>query len=360
MLPSNQSPLSEDDDECVSPLSEGKSPRTNGFLVRFVGRRRILDSTLHTVSSVVAWPCFLCQLVRARYSRESWKETCFQLFSVGSTPTVCVIKPCSSSEVTDRRISETVSSLTPSIAGSVRFVFISDTHMEHESLPCLPPGDVLVHTGDFTNHGSFAEVQAFAQWMSQQPHPFKLVVPGNHDFLLDADYYEQYWSDWSTKKESTDQAIAAFKSRGVKVLMDDVIEIKGVTVAGSPWVTRYAEWRTGFNKTPEEMQRHWESWQEQLVSSPLTKQNPLIILTHMPPKGIGDREPNGRRNGCPHLMKMIQSLRPALHAFGHNHSDAGFFTSEYTTFLNATSVCDYYRVGGRSAYVVDLLTNGNH
>jgi len=42
---------------------------------------------------------------------------------------------------------------TPQAAGSLRVVAISDTHCTHQRLR-VPPGDVLVHAGDFTKRGT--------------------------------------------------------------------------------------------------------------------------------------------------------------------------------------------------------------
>ena len=36
--------------------------------------------------------------------------------------------------------------------GSLRLVFLSDTHFTHSQLT-VPDGDVLIHTGDFTHRG---------------------------------------------------------------------------------------------------------------------------------------------------------------------------------------------------------------
>ena len=87
-------------------------------------------------------------------------------------------------------------------APKVRFVCLSDTHMQHRKMT-VPSGDVLVHTGDFSNHGSLEEVREFAAWFAAQPHPLKLVVPGNHDMIMDAAYWADYWSDWSGTGDAT-------------------------------------------------------------------------------------------------------------------------------------------------------------
>ena len=45
----------------------------------------------------------------------------------------------------------------------MRLVCISDTHGLHDQVT-LPPGDVLVHAGDFTSEGELEDVRAFLDW----------------------------------------------------------------------------------------------------------------------------------------------------------------------------------------------------
>ena len=53
----------------------------------------------------------------------------------------------------------------PRAANTVRFVCISDTHNDHESVEPLPEGDVLLHAGDFTYRGTAAEVRKSNEWL---------------------------------------------------------------------------------------------------------------------------------------------------------------------------------------------------
>ena len=56
---------------------------------------------------------------------------------------------------------------TPILEDHVRFVCISDTHMQLEKRPhhFIPIGDVLLHSGDFTNLGLPREIDAFNNYM---------------------------------------------------------------------------------------------------------------------------------------------------------------------------------------------------
>ena len=40
----------------------------------------------------------------------------------------------------------------------ITVVCISDTHMQHRNMPVLPPADILIHSGDFTNEGAKHEI----------------------------------------------------------------------------------------------------------------------------------------------------------------------------------------------------------
>ncbi|KAL4953979.1 hypothetical protein BDW69DRAFT_183953 [Aspergillus filifer] len=64
----------------------------------------------------------------------------------------------------------------------IRIICISDTH---NATPLLPPGDILIHSGDLTVRGTLEEVQAQLRWLHSQPHPHKIVIAENHDLLID-------------------------------------------------------------------------------------------------------------------------------------------------------------------------------
>ena len=55
----------------------------------------------------------------------------------------------------------------------------------------MPFGDVLLHAGDFKEHGGSHKVDKFCDWMSRQPHARKILIAGNHDLTLHDAAYEQ-------------------------------------------------------------------------------------------------------------------------------------------------------------------------
>lgn len=71
----------------------------------------------------------------------------------------------------------------------LRCVCISDTHTKHKSLQ-LPPGDVLIHAGDFTFGGSPSEIQDFNSWLGGLNFEHKVVIAGNHEISFDLEREE--------------------------------------------------------------------------------------------------------------------------------------------------------------------------
>jgi len=57
----------------------------------------------------------------------------------------------------------------------VTIVCIADTHNQQ---PGLPNGNLLLHAGDLTQHGSFDELQAQLDWLNKQKYQFKVIIAG--------------------------------------------------------------------------------------------------------------------------------------------------------------------------------------
>ena len=61
-----------------------------------------------------------------------------------------------------------------------RFVCVSDTH---NACPAdgafkLPKGDVLIHAGDLTRQGTFAELKKTLDWIEASDYEIKIVIAG--------------------------------------------------------------------------------------------------------------------------------------------------------------------------------------
>ena len=196
----------------------------------------------------------------------------------------------------------------------MRVVAISDTHGRHEWVT-PPAGDLLVHAGDFTNYGTVEEVEAFLAWFVAQPHPAKVLIAGNHDFLFEQLPVESRW----------------VLPPGVTYLQDEAVMVNGLKVWGSPWVHGGDGWAFTRPRGPALA----EKWT-------LIPSDTDLLITHMPPYQMLDEVPGtydraGGPIGCQDLAEVVNRIRPRLHVFGHVHSGHGSLERSGTIFVNAAS-----------------------
>lgn len=79
---------------------------------------------------------------------------------------------------------------SPKPEGHTRFVCVSDTHSRQSTIPYMPPGDVLLHAGDFSNVGLETDIKYFNQWLKDLTcYQHKVVIAGNHDLTFDTENY---------------------------------------------------------------------------------------------------------------------------------------------------------------------------
>ena len=97
----------------------------------------------------------------------------------------------------------------------VRVIHISDTHNRRYT---PPDGDILIHTGDFTNGGSDQEMHSFREWFLGLPHKHKVVIFGNHEF------------NRTNFEHNRD-----FLGPTVSYLQDSGCQVLGISIWGSPW-----------------------------------------------------------------------------------------------------------------------------
>jgi Icc-related predicted phosphoesterase len=201
----------------------------------------------------------------------------------------------------------------------MRIVCVSDTHGYH-SLTEVPPGDVLVHSGDVCRYGGLEDVEDFNRWLGTLPHPHKVVICGNHDWCF---------------QEKPDEARARLTN--AIYLQDSACEIGGLTFYGSPWTPLFCDW--AFMLSDAELAAKWA-----LIPSRVD-----VLITHGPPHGILDVTNRNERAGSLALLHRVHELKPRLHVFGHIHEAAGRFDHDGTIFLNAST-----KMGKGSGVVVEV------
>ena len=70
----------------------------------------------------------------------------------------------------------------------MRLAILGDTHEQHRDVD-LPEVDLLIHAGDWTFFSKrMKAVEDFNDWLAEQPiRHGTALVPGNHEFYLEAD-----------------------------------------------------------------------------------------------------------------------------------------------------------------------------
>jgi predicted phosphohydrolase len=201
-----------------------------------------------------------------------------------------------------------------------RIVAISDTHEQHAQV-VVPPGDILIHSGDFTYLGKIPAVANFAKWMGSQPHAHKICIAGNHELTLQSPY--------------RNMVINLLKENGITYLEDSGIEINNFFIWGSPWTPFFNDWAFNLPRRSMELQAKWD----------LIPDKTNILITHGPPHGILDDTINNGSQGCEMLALRIKQL-PNLNlcCYGHLHKNgSGVEEHNGVKFVNAAICTDAYK-----------------
>ena len=254
------------------------------------------------------------------------------------------------------------------ILGQVRVVFLSDIHCkqykvgfgvditqpnaltEEEklniSIQNLPCGDILIIPGDFVETGLVEELEIFNRFLKDvmMARKFKHIVfiCGNHERTIDIDFYNS--EGWRYHKTPQDVQLCRHTlfnelPENVHYLFDNHVVLEGLKIYGTPWVlggetfssdTSPSHFRWAYSLTEEELVAKYAQIPEDVD----------ILVTHMPPFGIGDCRRNYDKDcfddqerqvfgydhvGSTALALRLQALRPHLHCFGHIHSGYGAY-----------------------------------
>ena len=216
----------------------------------------------------------------------------------------------------------------------------------------LPPGDVLLHAGDFCNRGTLAELESFAAWWhSQTAFSQRLLVAGNHDFALDAQFERETTEEKEERAESERlhgcavhhhaRTLLRRPDIGSFLLFDSGVAttVSGFTVWGSPWQPSF--WGAFNLPRGPQLAAKWAA----------IPGGTHVVVTHTPPEGQGDYVPRSR--GRPHVgcealaWELLHRVHPAVSVFGHVHEAAGVSVAQCgsgrnTFFLNASSCNSHY------------------
>lgn len=200
----------------------------------------------------------------------------------------------------------------------MKIVALSDTHTYHNDVE-VPDGDVLVFGGDLMSSGyKHSEIKDFAEWFMALPHPYKILVAGNHDRMFESN--PDYCLSKFLVRDSNPP------SKEFHYLKDSGCTIDGVKFYGSPVQPWFCDWAFNVHRGPS-IQAYWD----------LIPDDTDVLVTHGPPYGEGDQsypEPVQYQNsrilrtasehlGCEELLRAVLRVKPKVHIFGHIHGGYG-------------------------------------
>lgn len=224
--------------------------------------------------------------------------------------------------------------IPPIAPGMTRVVTISDTHNETKHLN-LPWGHILVHAGDVMTESGLRHVKQnkkgeelevtvkpngyelftkFATWLGSQPHPHKVLIAGNHDWVMQAMGTEEITKELE-KYSNTPNSIA--------YLEHEEASVGPVKVFGSP----FAYWGS-----------HNNAFMTRTSDYSSMSSNTHIMVSHYPailPKG------EGRYREDIEIIEAMDRCKTLLHVGGHCHWAHGMYlTSTRKTPCVVASICD--------------------
>lgn len=235
----------------------------------------------------------------------------------------------------------------------MKIVAISDTHMRHDKL-IIPPCDILISAGDWTNRGEKHEVEKFAKWINNQPAQFIVLSPGNHEKYLEEHLPES--RNWFT--ENCPRAY---------LLIEESVTIEGIKIFGSPIQPFFFDW--AWNRAPSDQQMLMQcGYGKVKLAQPIKPHwdaipdDTNILITHGPPYGILDQttyangDPRPEHLGCELLMNRIKELKDLdLHFFGHIHHPGGNQVHRDGVSYYNSAICDEIYAPTNPITVVDYI-----
>ncbi len=215
-----------------------------------------------------------------------------------------------------------------------RFVLISDTHGQHNNIK-LPDGDILIHAGDWTASSDYGSIEQFIFWFKNQPHKHKVLICGNHETWVERNFAQFY-------------NLIDNEAQNINFLHEDIVEINGFKIYGSPYTPRFLDWAFNVDRGPL-IQKHWD----------LIPLDTNVLVTHAPPIGILDYtktiEGAIQHVGCANLRFTLEKLENLkLHVFGHIHSPGGKLHYEDNIYYANASVVNERYDPVNNPIIVDL------
>lgn len=159
------------------------------------------------------------------------------------------------------------------------------------------------------------------KWFGAFPHPYKLLVAGNHDYCLD----EAGRLSFGPLDIEAAEARARLKTV-CSYLENERIEILGIRFFGSPYNIGHGAF--AFPQGHKKLEKFWDSAPTDID----------ILVTHGPSTGPRAISGAGKDGGDEFVRLFAQRAKTSglvAHVSGHIHEAYGVSTAEDICFINA-------------------------
>lgn len=141
----------------------------------------------------------------------------------------------------------------------------------------------------------------------------KLVIPGNHEILLDPNIPpsdHKYFGIFHIPEDmSRESQLARLAEAGATYLEHDLVELGGVRVFASAYTQIPPYWFTAFQVSEEKMDSIWEAVPPEID----------LLVTHGPAHEILDTTMDKKNVGSTTIRKYLEGSQAQAHVFGHIH-----------------------------------------
>jgi hypothetical protein len=166
----------------------------------------------------------------------------------------------------------------------------------------FPRGDILVHSGDFSNDGTTEEFQRFDSFLelASRMYPYRVIVFGQNDVKV-------FKKDWDRMRGLLPHA--------THVLCNSEATILGLKFYGYPW----ARDAKASSSMISSLFRTSGSGKSELIPQGLD-----VLVSGVAAFGKLDVTYSGEHQGMQDLAEAVKSARPMLHLHGAVHESRGF------------------------------------
>lgn len=197
-------------------------------------------------------------------------------------------------------------------------------HKDLESQYGLSAADILVHSGDFSNHGTDAEINDFNEWLgkikAKYGYKYILLITGNHDWY---EVLNQVGSGKMSAKDALDPTYFKKKITNAIVLDHEMVQVMGIKFFGSTWCPWHPDNKPAVAAASGSFNQIYAEWAKEGGKPHRFDEIPAgidVLMTHGPAAGILDA---GGWGSSEELLAAIKRVEPKVHVFGHVHEQRG-------------------------------------